>query len=63
MTTTDIPDTGQYTIKETAALIGVCRNTLRGYTDKGFIRCSFRRGTGKKFYYGKEIKRYLTSTL
>lgn len=51
MVNIDIPDTGQYTIKETAAIIGVTRNTLRGYTDKGFIRCSFRRGTGKKFYY------------
>lgn len=63
MVSIDIPDTGQYTIKETAAIIGVTRNTLRGYTDKGFIRCSFRRGTGKKFYYGKDIKRYLKATL
>lgn len=63
MVSIDIPDTGQYTIKETAAIIGIHRNTLRNYTNGGIIRCSFRRGTGKKFYYGKEIKRYLTATL
>lgn len=63
MLSIDIPDTGQYTIKETADIIGIHRNTLRNYTNAGFIRCSFRRGTGKKFYYGKEIKRYLIATL
>lgn len=49
---------GRYSIKETASALGICRNTLRQYTDQSLIKCGFRRGTYRKFYLGSEILRF-----
>ncbi len=53
-----VSDTGRYSVTETAGILGIHRNTLRRYTDRGLIRCGFRRGTGRKFYLGSEIRRF-----
>lgn len=50
--------TGRYSITETANLLGIHRNTLRKYTMDNLIRCSYRRGTFRPFYTGREILRF-----
>ena len=35
--------TGRYNITETCRALGICRNTLRRYTEEGKIKCGFRR--------------------
>lgn len=50
--------TSRYSIKETAEILGISRNTLKKYTDLGYIRCGFRKNTFKKFYTGLEIQRF-----
>ena len=49
---------GRYSVGETAALLGIHRNTLRRYTDAGSIRCSFGKHTLRKYYTGVEILRF-----
>lgn len=51
-------DTGRYSTMETCRLLGVHRNTLQRYTEKGLIRCGFRKSTGRKYYLGSEILRF-----
>ncbi|MDY5010340.1 MAG: helix-turn-helix domain-containing protein [Sodaliphilus sp.] len=57
MTTTEpnVSLTGRYSIIETCELLGIHRNTLTRYTNKGRIRCGIRRVNGRKFYTGMEI--------
>ena len=50
--------TGRYSIKETTQLLGISRNTLKKYTDLGYIRCGFHKRTLKKFYTGLEITKF-----
>ena len=54
---------GRYSVKETAKLLGVHRNTLLKYTNKGTIRCGIRRSTTRKFYTGMEIIRFWRAQL
>lgn len=51
----------RYSVVETCELLGICRNTLQLYTNKGMIRCGFRRANSRKFYLGSEIKRFWAS--
>lgn len=53
-----INDTDQLSISQAAQVLGIHRNTLRKHTDEGLIRCGFRRNTGRRYYLGREIKRY-----
>lgn len=53
-----VTPTGRYSSNEAAKALGIHRNTLRSYTDKGYIRCKFRRNTYRPFYMGSEILRF-----
>ena len=55
--------TGRYTVTQTCKHLGIHRNTLRRYTDEGFIKCSFRKESARKVYLGKEILRFWNSQL
>jgi hypothetical protein len=60
MLTPTIPqcaDDGRYSATETAALLGIHRNTLERYRKANLIKAGFRRTTARKFYLGSEIKR------
>ena len=48
----------RYTITETSQILGIHRHTLREYTEKGLIRCGFRRANCRKDYLGSEILRF-----
>lgn len=52
-----INETGRYSIGEASALLGMHRNTLRKYTDQGYIKCGYRKATARKFYMGSELLR------
>lgn len=52
--------TSRYDINATCLILGIHRNTLREYTDKGYIKC-VTRDMGKrpkKYYTGLEIMRF-----
>lgn len=49
---------GRYTSTETARLLGLHRDTLRKYTNLGWIKCGYRKDSAKKFYLGAEIARF-----
>ena len=53
-----VADYGRYSIDETCKLLGIHRNTLLRWSKAGIIRFSIRRGTMRKFYLGREIKRF-----
>ncbi len=58
-----VAPTGRYTVGQTCKHLGIHRNTLRKYTDAGYIKCSFRRETARKIYTGQEILRFWKSLL
>lgn len=64
MTTPDtIAPTGQYTTTEACGILGVHRNTLHRYVQRGVLRCSYRRGNGRPFFKGSELIRFAKATL
>lgn len=48
---------GRYSIGEAAKLLGLHRNTLRIYTEQGYVKCGYRKATARKFYMGSELIR------
>lgn len=54
----DIADTGRYSIKETAEILGVCRRSVDYYLKSGYLKCGRRRHNGYRFVTGREIKRF-----
>lgn len=54
---------GRYSVTETCAILGVHRSTLRRWTMAGAITASHHKGTGKKFYTGREITRFWMMTI
>ena len=58
-----VAETGRYSITETCNVLGIHRNSLRKYTDQGFIKCGFRKVTARKFYTGSEILRFWRAQL
>ncbi len=54
---------GRYSIAKTCKVLGICRNTLRKYTNLGAIRYGIRRSTSQKFYSGSEIMRFWKSQI
>ena len=58
-----VADFGRYSIAETSKLLGIHRNTLLRWTKAGIIRFGVRRGTMRKFYLGREIKRFWRAAL
>ena len=53
----------RYSISQTAKLLGIHRNTLRNYTNRGAIRCYVRPLSYKKFYLGQDILKFWQSKL
>ena len=54
----NIKDNSRYSISETAEILGVHRRTILRHTEAGYIKCGYYRTNQRKFYFGKEIKRY-----
>jgi len=48
----------RYSVGQTAALLGIHRNTLKTYTDSNLIKARYHVGTMRKFYYGHDILRF-----
>jgi predicted site-specific integrase-resolvase len=59
----NVTATGRYSVKETSAVLGIHRNSLRKYTEQGLIKCGFRRQTARKFYLGSEIMKFWRAQL
>ncbi len=53
-----VNDGDKLNVTQTAAILGIHRNTLRMHTDAGLIRCVVSRRTGYRRYMGRDIKRY-----
>ena len=49
---------GRYSIIDTCKLLGIHRNTLTRYVNRGRINCRIRESTGQKFYLGSDILRF-----
>ncbi len=47
--------TGQYDTKQTCKALGICRETLRKYTEQGHIRVRHRLVNMRPYYTGKAI--------
>jgi predicted site-specific integrase-resolvase len=60
---TKVSREGRYSVAQTCLALGISRNTLRKYTDEGYIKCGYRRGTCRKFYSGNEIRRFWNAIL
>lgn len=45
----------RYSVTETCKILGIHRNTLRRYTEKGKIKLGVRKSTARKFYLGSDI--------
>ncbi len=58
-----VSPSGRYSVTETCRFLGIHRNTLQRHTEKGLIKCGFRRSTFKKFYKGSEILRYFRAEI
>lgn len=48
---------GLYSRKEAAEALGINTSTLHRYTEKGVIKASTRKGTGKRVWRGRDIIR------
>lgn len=59
----NVNESGRYSVTQASQALGIHRNTLRGYTDAGLIKCGFRRESGRKFYEGREIIRFWKARL
>lgn len=59
----NVNEAGRYSIGEAAQLLGMHRNTLRKYTEQGYIKCGYRRATARKFYLGSELIKLWRATL
>jgi len=53
----NVPDTGRYSVMQTARVLGIHRNTLERYRRDQRIKCGWRSDKVTKYYTGKEIKR------
>ena len=60
---TGIEPNRRYTVKETAELLGICRNTLIKYTKSNDIKATVHTPTGKLYYTGKDIQNFFYSTI
>lgn len=55
--------TARYRTSETCRILGISPNTLRKYTEKGLIKCGFRKVNAQRYYEGKEILRFWKAQL
>lgn len=56
-----VNDTDEYSIADTAKLLGVSDGSIRNWIKKGYIKCGRRKHNGYRFFTGKEIKRFYTA--
>lgn len=56
-------DCGRYSTTEVCAMLGIHRNTLLNQTNAGNIRCGRHRHNLRRYYWGKEIKRFWRASL
>ena len=54
----NVSDTARYSVTQAAEVMGVNRRTILRHTDAGYLKCNYRRTNQRKFYFGKELKRY-----
>lgn len=59
----EIFDTKRYSTNEVCAILGVCRSTLWKYTKEDKIKCGFRRENGRRFFIGREVKRFMNAQM
>lgn len=57
----NVKDTAQYSVKQTADLLGVSPRAIENWLIKGYIKCGRRKHNGYRFFTGKEIKRFYTA--
>lgn len=55
--TIDIAESGRYPIGKAADALGISRNTLRSYADRGIIRAGVSRINGRLVFKGSELIR------
>ena len=53
-----VADNARIPIGKAAGLLGISRETLRVHSDNGLIRCHFNQATKRRYYTGRELKRY-----
>ena len=53
-----IPDQARVPIGKAADILGISRETLRRHTNNGRVRCRFNEATKRRYYMGRELKRY-----
>lgn len=53
-----VSNNGRYTINQTCAILCICRDSLRKYTQLGLIRCGYRNTNNRPYYVGSEILRF-----
>lgn len=58
ITEPNIPDTAKVPIGKAANILGISRDTLRNHTYNGHIKCGYNRINKRRFYTGRELKRY-----
>lgn len=51
----NVPPTARFSVKQTCAILGICRNTLRRYTQNGLIKENRRMSNLRPYYTGKAI--------
>jgi len=51
----DVAPEGRYSVKEVTQMLGISRSTLYRYTEKGIVRCGYRRTNGRPFYTGRSV--------
>lgn len=58
----DVKPDARYSVKDTAALLGVHPNTIRNYTVAGHLRALYSKATMRPRYEGREIIRFWEET-
>lgn len=53
----NVQDAGRYTATEACKLLGIHRNTLAHYRERGSIKAIYRKIDGRRLYTGAEIKK------
>lgn len=58
-----VADTSRYSITEVANILQMDVSTIRRLTHSGHIKCGYWRHNGRKFYTGRDIKRFFNAKL
>lgn len=56
-----VAQTARYSITQAAKILGIHRNTLRGYTKEGKIKFGVHKNNDRLFYSGYEIVKFWRS--